>query len=64
MHLIVRFLSKTVANTQAVLSDIVFAPTVVPNEFATSLAPIANARKKAMTNEDTTYPAVLKIRVF
>jgi len=32
----------------------------VPNEFATSLAPIANARKNAMIKDITTKPAVLK----
>lgn len=43
-----------VANIQAVLMEMVFAPTVVPNELATSFAPTANARKKAIMKDITT----------
>ena len=46
--------SNKVARIQAVRIEIVFAPTVVPKEFATSFAPMAQARKNAMQNEITT----------
>ena len=46
--------SNKVARIQAVRIEIVLAPTVVPKEFATSLAPMAQARKNAMQNEITT----------
>ena len=56
------FLSNIVAKIQAVLIEIVSAPTVVPNEFATSFAPTAKARKNAIMNEIITYIPELKYK--
>jgi len=48
-----------IAKTQAVFIEIVFEPTVVPKEFATSFAPTAKARMKAIINDATTIFAAL-----
>lgn len=47
-------ISQKVANQQACRSVSTFEPTLVPNEFATSLAPMPNARIKAITKPTTT----------
>jgi hypothetical protein len=52
--------SKMIARTHAVFIEIVFEPTVVPKEFATSFAPTAKARMKAIINAATTRFAALK----
>ena len=43
-------ISNTVARQHACLIVSTFDPTLVPNELATSLAPIPNAKTKAITN--------------
>lgn len=47
-------ISQTVANKQAVRIEITPEPTLVPNELATSLAPMPNARIKAITKPKIT----------
>jgi len=46
--------SQTVANQHACLIVNTPEPTLVPNELATSLAPMPNAKMKAMTKPKTT----------
>lgn len=47
-------ISQNVANQQAACMDNTPEPTLVPNELATSLAPIPNANIKAITKPTTT----------
>lgn len=46
-------ISKIVAKMQAWTIVRTFDPTLVPNEFATSLAPMPNAKMKAMIKDTT-----------
>jgi hypothetical protein len=47
-------ISKIVARIHACFRVKTFEPTLVPNEFATSLAPIPNAKTNAITNPQIT----------